>query len=211
VTADGVRAESCSRIIGTTDGPLNGHPRWAVRDPRCHRGRRYGGGLSRSGSARWSRCRGEGRAGRCRTRRRRFRRFEQEARVVGAMNHPNLLTQDDVAISEGRQYLATELVDAASADRPRPISPLCRDDLRRNCARACHSTCTWRPPRDLKPENVMLTPDGPVKILDFRIAKLRGSGEPARYVGTAGRDGGTNHHRVRRLHGARLDARGDGR
>src|SRR5580704_7942972 len=44
----------------------------------------------------------------------RLRRFEQEARTIGALNHPNLLTLHDVGQYEGAPYLVTELLDGKS-------------------------------------------------------------------------------------------------
>src|SRR5207237_6664423 len=50
-------------------------------------------------------------------------RFEQEARTVAALNHPNVVTVYDVGAANGVSYLVTELVDGESHRHPRTIPP----------------------------------------------------------------------------------------
>src|SRR5215469_6907088 len=102
-------------------------------------------------------------------------RFEREARLIAALNHPNICTLYDV----GPDYLVMELVEGPTlADRiaegPIPLEEALR--LARQIAealRAAHEKGIVH--RDLKPVNIKLTPDGTVKVLDFGLATAVGA------------------------------------
>jgi serine/threonine protein kinase len=104
------------------------------------------------------------------------RRFEMEAKAVGALNHPNILTVFDTGAFEGLPYLVSELLQGATLRDRLQSGPL---DVRKaveygiQIARglaAAHERGIVH--RDLKPENLFVTTGGVVKILDFGIAKL---------------------------------------
>ncbi len=106
----------------------------------------------------------------------RLRRFEQEARAEGLLNHPNVVIVHDVGTHDGTSYLVTELLEGESLRKRLERGPLpLREavDVALQIARglaAAHGKGIVH--RDLKPDNVFLTVAGAVKILDFGVAKL---------------------------------------
>jgi len=105
----------------------------------------------------------------------RVRRFEQEARAVSALNHPNILTIYEVGEVAGTHYIATELVEGDTLrHRVGARMPLRKIlDIAVQAASAlaaAHAAGIVH--RDIKPDNIMVRPDGLVKILDFGLAKL---------------------------------------
>jgi eukaryotic-like serine/threonine-protein kinase len=106
----------------------------------------------------------------------RLRRFEQEAKTVATLNHPNILGLHDIGTYEGAPFLVSELLEGETL-RQRieegPIPTRKTVEIALGIARglaAAHDKGIVH--RDLKPENVFLTRDGRVKILDFGLAKL---------------------------------------
>ncbi len=104
-------------------------------------------------------------------------RFKQEAQVVAALNHPNIVTVYEIAEFENTSYIAMEYVDgrtlkALTAGKPMEIAQalelaiqIC-DGLREaHRAGIVH--------RDLKSENILVNKRGQAKILDFGLAKIK--------------------------------------
>ena len=108
----------------------------------------------------------------------RLRRFEQEARATGALDHPNIIAIHDVGTHEGSPYVVTELLEGETLReriKGTALPPRKAIDYGGQVARglaAAHDRGIIH--RDLKPENLFLTHDGRVKILDFGLAKLKG-------------------------------------
>lgn len=108
----------------------------------------------------------------------RRKRFVREAQSAAAVLHPNVATIFEVGESEGRIFIAMELVEGAplrASLKAGPLTPKATIEIGKQIARGlarAHERGIVH--RDLKPENVMITPDGVVKIVDFGLAKLRG-------------------------------------
>ncbi|MEP6912870.1 MAG: serine/threonine-protein kinase, partial [bacterium] len=106
----------------------------------------------------------------------RLGRFEQEAQAAGSLNHPNILSVYDVAMHDGAPYVVSELLEGESLRgrlEDAPIAQRKAIDYAIQIARglsAAHEKGIVH--RDLKPDNLFITKDDRVKILDFGLAKL---------------------------------------
>ncbi len=106
----------------------------------------------------------------------RLRRFEQEARAAGMLNHPNLTAVYDIGTHEGAPYVVQELLEGRTlrsvtlAGRLPPRKVIDYSVQIAHGLAAAHQRGIVH--RDLKPENIFVAPDGRVKILDFGLAKL---------------------------------------
>jgi serine/threonine protein kinase/Tfp pilus assembly protein PilF len=107
----------------------------------------------------------------------RVRRFEREARAASSLSHPNVCMIHEVGEAEdGRHYIVMEYVEGVTLrrhmDRRRmEVTEILDAAIQiANGLAAAHAVGVVH--RDVKPENVMLRPDGIVKVLDFGLAKL---------------------------------------
>jgi len=105
-----------------------------------------------------------------------FRRFEQEARATGALNHPHVMAVFDVGREGDAPYMVTELLEGQTlrermAGELLPVRKAIEiaDEIAQGLAAAHERGIVHR---DLKPDNVFITRDGRVKIIDFGLAKL---------------------------------------
>jgi Tol biopolymer transport system component len=106
----------------------------------------------------------------------RLRRFEQEARAVAALNHPNILAIHDIGEQGGAPFLVSELLEGSSLRAESELGPLPARKASDYAAQIAQGLAAAHDKgivhRDLKPENIFLTREGRVKILDFGLAKL---------------------------------------
>jgi serine/threonine protein kinase len=106
----------------------------------------------------------------------RLRRFEQEAQAAGALNHPNVLAVHDVGLHEGSPYVVSELLEGETFRDILNQGPLPQRKAVSYATMIAQGLAAAHEKgiihRDLKPDNIFITRDDRVKILDFGLAKL---------------------------------------
>jgi len=113
----------------------------------------------------------------------RLERFRREAKALAALDHPGIVTVHSVEEADGVQFLTMQLVEGQPLDRLIPESGLPVERILEiatglaDALAAAHEKGIVH--RDLKPANVMVTKEGRVKVLDFGLAKVAGSGDAA--------------------------------
>ncbi len=152
----------------------------------------------------------------------RQKRFQQEARVLASLSHPNVVQVFEAGEHEGAPYLVMELLEGETLRERlhgKALPAKRAAELAREVAQglaAAHGKGILH--RDLKPENIFLTKDGRVKVLDFGLAKARiasndsrietqafaaALSEPGQVVGTSG------YMSPEQVRGEAVDARSD--
>jgi serine/threonine protein kinase len=106
----------------------------------------------------------------------RVRWFEREARAAAALNHPNIITVHEIGESDGRIFIASELIEGETLAQRLAHGAISVAETSRigsqiaSALAAAHAAGIVH--RDLKPANIMLRADGNVKVLDFGLARL---------------------------------------
>jgi len=104
----------------------------------------------------------------------RLSRFLHEARAASALNHPNILTIHEVGDHDGSRFLVSEFVDGETLRQRVARAPLTLREIlditiqAASAFSAAHAASIVH--RDIKPDNLMLRPDGYLKVLDFGVA-----------------------------------------
>jgi serine/threonine-protein kinase len=138
-----------------------------------------------------------------------LRRFKNEARSAGVLNHPNIVTIYDAGEDQGLFYIAMEFIEGNTLaellqqHRVLPVDQVVA--ITRNiCAGLDYAHSKGIVHRDIKPANIMITPEGTAKIMDFGIAKVSGS------LTSTGQVLGTpNYMSPEQVKGRQLDGRSD--
>src|SRR5437870_13079830 len=106
----------------------------------------------------------------------RLHRFEQEACAAGALNHPNILVIHHIDTHEGATYIVSELLEGETLRKRMSGTAMAQRRVIDYASQIAHGLAAAHEKgivhRDLKPDNIFITKDGRVKILDFGLAKL---------------------------------------
>ena len=105
-----------------------------------------------------------------------LKRFRREASAASSLNHPNICTIYEIDVFEGQDFIAMELLKGKTLrdrieDSPIPLDEVVNFAIQTASAlEAAHGEGIIR--RDIKPANIFVTSQGPIKLLDFGLAKL---------------------------------------
>jgi tetratricopeptide (TPR) repeat protein len=118
-------------------------------------------------------------------------RFLQEVKAAASLNHPNIVTAFDAETVQGCHFLVmeyvpgTDLAAVVSQQGPLPVQLAC-EYVQQAAAGLQHAHEHGIVHRDVKPQNLMLSESGRVKILDFGLAQFRAEAAPANSLTSAG-------------------------
>lgn len=138
-----------------------------------------------------------------------LRRFKSEARAAGVMNHPNIVIVYDADEIDGLFYIAMEYLEGQTLQSmmmEKRVVP--GDDIvqigKQVAAGLDYAHKMQVIHRDVKPANIMITPQGVAKIMDFGISKVAGS-----MTNTSQVLGTPNYMSPEQVKGLQLDGRAD--
>jgi Tol biopolymer transport system component/predicted Ser/Thr protein kinase len=135
-------------------------------------------------------------------------RFLQEAQAAAALNHPNICTIHDIALESDQQFIVMEYVDGKTMRERVPIQKV-QDAINYaiqigEALEEAHSKGVVH--RDVKTDNIMVTAKNQVKVMDFGLAKLKGS---LKLTKTSSTVGTLAYMAPEQIQGGEVDARSD--
>jgi Tol biopolymer transport system component/predicted Ser/Thr protein kinase len=152
----------------------------------------------------------------------RKRRFILEAKSASALNHTNIVTIYDIDQADGTSFIAMEFVDGKTLDQIVPRTGVKLRDLLKYAIQIAAALARAHAAgiihRDVKPGNIMVTPEGNVKLLDFGLAKLTETAEDSSEAETMMPETATEEGMIlgtvaymapEQAEGRRVDARSD--
>jgi len=117
-------------------------------------------------------------------------RFAREARAASALNHPNITTIHEIDEFEGQIFIVMEYIQGKTLKQIIKEETLPVREVLDIGIQLCQGLTVAHEKnmvhRDIKSDNIMLTPKGQVKIMDFGLAELKEASEPTRSGSTAG-------------------------
>jgi eukaryotic-like serine/threonine-protein kinase len=137
-------------------------------------------------------------------------RFLQEARAAAILNHPNICTIHDIQEHDGQQFIVMEYVEGVTVKSKIENGRLRMEDGIRyaleigEALKEAHSKGIVH--RDVKAENIMVNARDQIKVMDFGLAKLKGS---LKLTQTSSTVGTLAYMAPEQLHGGEIDARSD--
>jgi len=135
-------------------------------------------------------------------------RFVQEAKAASALNHPHVCTIHDITEENDQQFIVMEFVDGHTLKEKLPVQKL-QDALTYaiqigDALQEAHSKGIVH--RDIKCENIMVNTKNQIKVMDFGLAKLRGS---LKLTKTSSTIGTLAYMAPEQIRGGEVDSRSD--
>lgn len=137
-------------------------------------------------------------------------RFLQEAKAASALNHPNVCVIHDIQEEKGQQFIVMEYVDGVTLRKKFESKPLSLNDAITyaiqigEALKEAHSQGIVH--RDVKSDNIMINSKNQVKVMDFGLAKLKGS---LKLTKTSSTVGTLAYMSPEQIQGGEVDARSD--
>jgi eukaryotic-like serine/threonine-protein kinase len=140
-------------------------------------------------------------------------RFDREARAVSRLQHPNVVSVYDFGTQNGAPYLVMELVEGPTVAGLLVEGPLPVADVLAMAGQVCDGLAAAHAAaiihRDIKPDNLILTPSGVVKICDFGLARLLDPSGKGNLTGPATAMGSPRYMAPEQISGGPVDPRTD--